>query len=152
MTHGERRRDLILLAEDNPDDEELALRALRTEGLAAEVAVARDGVEVLDFLFARGKHAGRDARRMPSIVLLDLKMPRMAGLEVLRRLRADERTRLLPVVVLTSSREERDLCESYLLGANSYICKPVDFGRFREAARQIGSYWLTLNEAPPVAP
>jgi len=145
----ERRSETILLVEDNPDDVELTLRALRKEGLLAEVVVAHDGVEALDYLFARGEHAGRDPRRHPAVVLLDLKMPRIDGLEVLRRLRSDDRTRLLPVVVLTCSREERDLKDSYSLGANSYIRKPVDFDRFREAVRQLGVYWLTLNEAPP---
>ncbi|MBM3146910.1 MAG: response regulator [Actinobacteria bacterium] len=145
----ERRSETILLVEDNPDDVELTLRALRKEGLPAEVVVARDGVEALDYVFARGEHAARDPRRRPAVVLLDLKMPRMDGLEVLRRLRSDDRTRLLPVVVLTSSREECDVKDSYSLGANSYIRKPVDFDRFREAVRQLGVYWLTLNEAPP---
>lgn len=151
MSEGERRHDFILLVEDNPDDVELTLRALRKEGLTAEVVVARDGVEALDCVFSRGEWAGRDPRRRPAVILLDLKLPRVDGLEVLRRLRADQRTRLLPVVVLTSSREENDIRISYSLGANSYIRKPVDFERFRQVVHQLGVYWLTLNEAPPVA-
>lgn len=149
MNEAERRRECILLVEDNPDDVELTLRALRKEGLAAEVVVARDGAEALDFVFSQGEWADRDPRRRPAVILLDLKLPRVDGLEVLRRLRSDRRTRLLPVVVLTSSREETDLKDSYSLGANSYIRKPVDFERFREAVRQLGVYWLTLNETPP---
>ena len=140
---------LILLVEDNPDDEALTLRALKKSNVMNEVVVARDGVEALDYLFAAGTHAGRDAAVMPQVVLLDLKLPRVDGLEVLRRMRADERTRLLPVVVLTTSSEQRDIVESYRLGANSYIRKPVDFVQFADAVRQLGLYWLLMNVSPP---
>ncbi len=140
---------IILLVEDNPDDVELTLRAFKKCNIANEVVVARDGVEALDYLFGTGAYAGRDLSVMPAVVLLDLKLPRIDGLEVLRRLRADERTRFLPVVVLTSSNEDQDVVNSYQLGANSYIRKPVDFIQFIEAARQLGIYWLLLNEAPP---
>jgi two-component system response regulator len=143
------RQKTILLVEDNPDDEALTLRALRKSNIMNEVVVARDGVEALDYLFASGAHAERDPSRMPEFVLLDLKLPKVSGLEVLRRLRADERTKLLPVVVLTSSNEGRDILESYRLGANSYIRKPVDFTQFIEAVRQLGLYWLVLNITPP---
>jgi len=139
----------ILLVEDNPDDEALTLRAFRKNNITNEIIVARDGVEALDYLFATGTHAGLSTDRMPQVVLLDLKLPRIDGLEVLRRIRADERTRLLPVVVLTSSKEEQDLVESYRIGANSYVRKPVNFDEFMEAARQLGMYWLLLNEALP---
>ena len=138
----------ILLVEDNPDDVKLTLRALEKSHIANMVDVAGDGVEALEYFSGTGKFAGRDTRLMPQVVLLDLKMPRMDGLEFLQRLRADERTRLLPVVVLTTSSEERDRVESYKLGANSYILKPVDFGQFAESVRQLGLYWLVLNEAP----
>ena len=138
----------ILLVEDNPNDEVLAIRALKKNNFGNEVVVARDGVEALDFLFGRGKHAGRDTGEMPQVVLLDLKLPKVDGLEVLRQLRADERTRHLPVVVLTSSDEERDMISSYDLGANSYVRKPVDFAEFVEATRQLGMYWLVLNQPP----
>jgi CheY-like chemotaxis protein len=140
---------IILLVEDNPDDEALTLRALKKNNIRNEVVVAHDGVEALDYLFGTGVHDGRDLRVMPQLVLLDLKLPRMDGLEVLQRMRADPRTRLLPVVILTSSREERDVLNGYSLGANSYVRKPVDFGQFTEAARQLGLYWLILNEPPP---
>lgn len=143
-------KKIILLVEDNPDDELLAIRALKKNNISNEVVVARDGVEALDYLFGTGAHAGRDMSEMPQIILLDLKLPKIDGLEVLRRLRSDERTKLLPVVVLTSSREEQDLTESYSLGANSYIRKPVNFTRFTEAIRQLGLYWLVLNEPPPI--
>ncbi|MBI3995172.1 MAG: response regulator [Nitrospirae bacterium] len=139
----------ILLVEDNPDDEALTMRALRQHRIRNEVVVARDGVEALEYLFGAGRHAGRDMSDMPEVILLDLKLPRMDGLEVLRRLRADARTRLLPVVVLTSSNEERDIIESYRLGANSYVRKPVDFVQFSDAVLQLGLYWLVLNEPPP---
>ncbi len=139
----------ILLVEDNPDDEALTLRALKRNNIANQVVVARDGVEALEYLFATGVHAGRDPSAMPLVVLLDLKLPKLDGLEVLRRLRADERTRLLPVVILTSSAEQQDLVNGYSLGANSYVRKPVDFVRFTEAVRQLGLYWLVLNERPP---
>lgn len=140
----------ILLVEDNPDDVELTLRALRKNNIVNEVVVAHDGAEALDYLFAAGKHAGRDLSQMPAVVLLDLKLPKVEGIEVLRRIRAHERTRLLPVVILTSSKEEQDLINGYKFGANSYVRKPVDFTRFLEAARQLGLYWLVLNEPPPV--
>ncbi len=139
---------IILLVEDNPDDVQLTLRALKKSNILNEVVVAQDGVEALDYLFGTGKYSGRDTKVMPQMVLLDLKMPRMDGLEVLQRIRWDERTRLQPVVVLTTSSEDRDRVESYKLGANSYIRKPVDFGQFSEAVRQLGLYWLVLNEAP----
>jgi CheY-like chemotaxis protein len=141
---------LIMLLEDNADDEALTLRALRKNNIQNEVVVARDGVEALDYLFGTGPHAGRDTRIKPLVVLLDLKLPKIDGLEVLRRLRADERTKFIPVVVLTSSKEEQDLINSYSFGCNSYIRKPVDFVQFVEAVRQLGLYWLVLNEAPPV--
>ncbi len=140
---------VILLVEDSPDDEALTLRALKKNNIKNEVVVARDGVEALDYLFATGAHAGRDPSLVPQIVLLDLKLPKVDGLEVLRRIRSDHRTRLLPVVILTSSKEEKDLIDGYSLGANSYIRKPVDFNQFMEAVRQLGLYWLVLNEAPP---
>ena len=142
-------RKVILLIEDNPDDEELALLAFQQSNVANEVVVARDGVEALDYLFGTGPHAGRDVAVLPQVVLLDLKLPKVDGLEVLRRVRADPRTRRLPVVVLTSSKEEQDMIESYDLGANSYVRKPVDFVQFLDAARQLQLYWLVLNEAPP---
>ena len=138
----------ILLAEDNPDDVTLTLRALKKSNILNEVIVAEDGVEALDYLFGTGKFAGRDTGLMPQVVLLDLKMPRMDGLEVLQRMRADERTKLLPVVVLTTSSEDKDRIESYKLGANSYVRKPVDFNQFADAVRQLGLYWLVLNEGP----
>ncbi len=143
------RDQAILLVEDNPDDVALTQRAFRENKMVTEVVVARDGVEALDYLFGTGAYAGRDTRVAPRVILLDLKLPRLDGLEVLRRIRADERTALLPVVVLTSSREEQDLVNSYKLGANSYICKPVDFARFCEAVWQIGLYWTLWNESPP---
>lgn len=144
------RQRTILLVEDNPDDVDLTLRALRRCNVDNAIVVARDGVEALDYLFGTGAHEGRDVRQQPEVVLLDLKLPRVDGLEVLERIRADERTRLLPVVILTSSSEERDLVEGYRLGANSYVCKPVDFGEFVEATRQLGLYWLVLNRAAPL--
>ncbi len=140
---------VILLVEDNPDDIELTERALRKNNIANKVVVARDGVEALDYLFGTGAYAGRDIDGQPQVVLLDLKLPRMDGLEVLKRIRADARTKLVPVVILTSSREEQDLIEGYRSGANSYIRKPVDFDQFTEATRQLGLYWLVLNEPPP---
>ena len=141
--------EIILLVEDNPDDEALTIRALKRNNITNDVVVARDGVEALDYLFATGSHAGRDVNDLPKLVLLDLKLPRADGLEVLSRIRADGRTKRLPVVVLTSSKEDQDLIDSYDLGANSYIQKPVDFTRFTEAVRQLGLYWLLLNEPPP---
>ncbi|HSL01010.1 MAG TPA: response regulator [Rubrobacteraceae bacterium] len=140
---------IILLVEDNPDDELLALRALRKNGVVNEIVVAHDGVEALDYLFATGDYSGRDIEDTPQLVLLDLKLPRVDGLEVLRRLRSDERTRLLPVVILTSSKERQDMLDGYGLGANSYVRKPVNFERFVEAVEQLKLYWLVLNEAPP---
>jgi two-component system response regulator len=137
----------ILLVEDNPDDEALTIRAFKKNNIKNDVVVARDGAQALDYLF--GKDA-EDKRRLPQIVLLDLKLPKIDGLEVLKRIRADERTRLLPVVILTSSKEEQDLIASYRFGCNSYIRKPVDFDEFVEAARQLGLYWLLLNEPPPL--
>lgn len=141
---------VVLLVEDNPDDVELTLRAFKKNNLLNEIVVARDGVEALDYLFATGAYRERDPNQQPQLILLDLKLPRLDGLEVLRRIRDDERTRFLPVVVLTSSKEEQDLIQSYTLHANSYICKPVDFNQFLEAVRQLGLYWLVLNESPPV--
>jgi len=140
---------VILLVEDNPDDVELTLRALKKYNVTNRLDVAQDGVEALDYLFGTGTHADRDTSKMPALILLDLKLPKVDGLEVLRRMRADARTKLLPVVVLTSSKEERDLIESYDQGCNSYIRKPVDFAQFVEAVRQLGLYWLVLNEGPP---
>jgi two-component system response regulator len=143
---------IILLVEDNPDDEELALMALKDSNILNEIVVAHDGTEALDYLFAAGRHAGRDPSRLPQLVLLDLKLPKLDGLEVLERLRADPRTQLIPVVILTSSSEEEDVVASYRLGANSYVRKPVEFHRFADAVRQLGLYWLLLNEAPPRKP
>ncbi len=140
----------ILIVEDNADDAELTMRALRKNGVSGEIVLARDGVEALDYLFGQGDYAGRDPQRMPAVILLDLNMPRLDGFGVLEGLRADERTRLLPVVILSSSREHRDLVQSYGLGANSYIVKPVDFGQFLETVGHLGLYWLTLNEPAPI--
>ncbi len=142
------RERAILLVEDNPDDELLMLRALAKNGMAGEVVVARDGVEALDYLFSPGR-AGQADDAMPRLILLDLKLPRLNGLEVLERLRSDERTRLLPVVILTSSNERQDVLDGYDLGANSYVRKPVDFEKFIGTIEQLKRYWLNLNEAPP---
>ena len=137
---------VILLVEDNPDDEELTLIAFKESNIANEVVVARDGEAALDYLFGAGAFAGRDLRIMPSVVLLDLKLPKVDGLEVLSRMRASESTRRIPVVILTSSKEQEDVMKSYNLGANSYVRKPVDFTRFLQAAKELGLYWLVLNE------
>jgi CheY-like chemotaxis protein len=142
-------RKKILLVEDNADDVALTLRVLKIHNVANEVVEAHDGVEALDYLFGTGAHAGRDHSQQPQVILLDLKLPKVDGLEVLRRVRNDPRTRLLPVVILTSSKEEKDLVNGYALGANSYIRKPVDFSKFTESIRQLGLYWLVLNEPPP---
>jgi two-component system, response regulator len=142
----------ILLVEDNKDDEALTLRALKKNNILNEVVVAHDGVEALDFLFGTGAYAGRDLSVPPHLVLLDLNLPRIGGLDVLRRIRADERTRLLAVVVLTSSKEDEDIIRSYSLGANSYVRKPVDFAQFTEAVKTLGLYWLLLHEMAPRAP
>jgi|SRR5579863_1911561 CheY-like chemotaxis protein len=140
---------IILLVEDNSDDEILTIRALRKNNIGNQVVVARDGLEALDYLFGTGAYAGRDLSVMPQLVLLDLNLPKLDGLQVLRRVRADDRTKLLPMVILTSSNEEADRINGYGLGANSYVRKPVDFNQFTEAARQLGLYWLVLNESPP---
>jgi two-component system response regulator len=143
------RNRTLLLVEDNPDDVELTLRAFARSKLVNGIVVVRDGQAALDYLFAAGAYAGRDLTAMPEAVLLDLKLPKLDGHEVLRRLRADDRTRRLPVIMLTSSNEERDVAASYDLGANSFVRKPVDFAEFVEAARHLGLYWLVMNEAPP---
>ncbi len=141
---------MILLVEDNPRDEALTLRAFKKNNIVNDVTVARDGVEALDYLFATGMYAERDKSEVPQMVLLDLKLPKIDGLEVLRRIRENESTRRLPVVVFTSSSEEEDMIKSYDLGANSYVRKPVDFDQFLEATRQLGLYWLVINEAAPL--
>lgn len=140
----------IFLVEDDPDDLELTLRAFNRSGVVNPVVVARDGVEALDYLFGRGAYAGRDISDIPAVMLLDLKLPKVDGLEVLRAVRADARIGLLPVVILTSSNQERDIIDSYQLGANSYVRKPVVFGELAEAVRHLGLYWLLINEPPPV--
>ncbi len=139
---------IVLLVEDNPDDEALTLRALHKHNMANEIVVARDGQEALDFLFGEGKYSDRDTSILPQVILLDLKLPKIDGLEVLARLRSNEQTRHVPVVILTSSNHEQDMVRCYDLGANSYVRKPVDFEQFIEAAHQLGLYWLVLNEAP----
>ncbi len=139
----------ILLVEDNPEDEELTLLSLRKNSLAHEIIVVRDGAEAIDFLFGQGQYAGRDVSQMPAVVLLDLKLPKLDGLGVLKRLKADERTRMLPIVVLTSSSQDADVIASYHLGANSYVRKPVEFGAFVEAVSSLGLYWILLNRPPP---
>jgi two-component system response regulator len=138
----------ILLVEDNPDDVELLLRALKKNNIANNIAITRDGAEALDYVFGTGKYPGRDINDVPRIVLLDLKLPKLNGLQVLERIRADERTALIPVIILTSSKEEQDLINGYKSGANSYVRKPVDFNEFVDAVRQIGLYWLLINEPP----
>jgi two-component system response regulator len=140
---------VILLVEDNPDDEALTLHALKKSNITHKIIVARNGAEALDYLFGTGAYAGRDPHDLPLVVLLDLKLPKIDGLEVLRRIRDDERTQLLPVVLLTSSNEEEDRLKGYMLGANSYVRKPVDFDEFVRAAGQLGLYWILLNEPPP---
>jgi two-component system, response regulator len=142
--------NVILLVEDNPDDEALTLRALKKNNIVNQVVVAHDGAEALDYLFGTGNYAGRDPSALPQVVLLDLKLPKVDGLQVLRQLRADPRTKLTPVVILTSSNEEQDRFSGYDLGANSYVRKPVDFSKFIDAVRQLGMYWLVFNERPPV--
>jgi two-component system, response regulator len=142
------RHKIILLVEDNPDDEALTLRALKTNNIHNDVIVARDGAQALDYLFGTGPHAGRDVRELPAVTLLDLKLPKVDGLEVLKRVRADQRTNMMPIVILTSSKEDQDVINGYRLGCNSYVRKPVDFDEFLQAARQLGLYWLLLNEAP----
>jgi two-component system, response regulator len=139
----------ILLVEDNPDDIELTLHALKKNNIKNEVTVARDGAEALDYLFGTGKYSGRDLTLMPTVILLDLKLPKIDGLEVLSKLRANELTKFLPVVILTSSKEEQDILKGYSYGVNSYVRKPVDFNQFAEAVSHLGLYWLLLNEGPP---
>jgi two-component system, response regulator len=146
-----RKEHVILLVEDNPDDVELTRRAFKRSSIANEIVTVSDGQEALDYLFSTGMHTGRDAALMPQVILLDLNLPKISGLEVLRRMRADERTKRIPVVVLTTSNEEKDVIGSYDLGANSYVRKPVDFAQFLDAARHLGLYWLVLNEPPPRA-
>ena len=144
-----RRSRVILLVEDNPNDAELTVRAFGKSRVANEIVVAHDGEDAINYLFATGRHADRDPKVMPEVVLLDLNLPRIDGLGVLRRMRADERTRRLPVVIMTSSNEERDIISSYDLGANSFVRKPVDFGQFLDAAKHLELYWLVMNEPPP---
>jgi two-component system, response regulator len=144
------RTTIILLVEDNADDEALTMRAFKKSNLKNEVVVVRDGVEALDYLFGTGDFEGRDLSVMPHLILLDLKLPKIDGLEVLRRLRADPRTKLLPVVILTSSKEQEDLINGYSLGANSYVRKPIDFNEFMSAIQQLGLYWMVLNEFPGI--
>ena len=145
------KNKVILLVEDSQHDEELVLRALRKHNIQNEVVVTRDGAEALDYLFAAGEHAGRNSAEQPAVVLLDIKLPKIDGLEVLRRIRGDERTKLLPVVILTSSKEDKDRFEGYASGANSFVRKPIEFAEFSNAIGQLGLYWLLLNEAPPSA-
>ena len=141
-------KKIILLAEDNPDDVLLTERAFKKSNILNELIIVRDGAEALEYLFAEGKYKERDPNIMPELILLDLKMPKLDGLQVLKRIRADDRTKQLPVVILTTSKEEKDIVTSYCLGANSYITKPVDFDQFIEAVNQLGLYWLVLNQPP----
>jgi len=141
---------IILIVEDNPDDEALTIRALKKNNIGNRVVVVRDGVEALDFLFCTGAYASRDPNDMPQVTLLDLRLPKVDGLEVLKRMRADQRTRLLPVIILTSSKEEQDLIESHEYGVNAYMRKPVDFDQFADSVHQLGLYWLVLNDVPPL--
>ena len=143
---------VLLLVEDNPTDEKLTVRAFKKSGVSNEVIVVRDGAEALDYLFATGKYEARDPSVLPAVVLLDLKLPRIDGLEVLRRLRANEQTKCVPVVILTASKEHEDIARGYSLGANAYVRKPVDFAEFAEAAKTLGLFWLLLNEPPPAPP
>lgn len=152
MLQGTSSEKIILLVEDNPDDEKLTIRALKKQNIQNKVIVARDGAEALDYLFAQGSYQGRDISDLPQVVLLDLKLPKLNGLDVLKRIRADERTRSLPVVMLTTSNEEKDIIESYHLGANSYVRKPVDFVEFAQAVNTLGMYWLLLNQEMPHKP
>jgi len=142
----------ILLVEDNPDDEELTRKALKEANIANEIVVVGTGIEALDYLFGTGAYANRDLSRLPQLILLDLKLPKLSGLQVLERLRADPRTKLIPVVILTTSSEEEDVIASYQLGANSYVRKPVDFDQFTDAIRHVGLYWLLINQPPPTKP
>jgi two-component system response regulator len=142
------KNKVILLVEDSPDDVKLTLRALKKSNILNEVVVANDGVKALDYLFGTGEYSGRNTSNVPQVILLDLNMPRLGGIEVLQRIRADERTKLLPVVILTTSNEDAGRIDSYRLGANSYVIKPVDFSQFAKAVQQLGLYWLVLNEAP----
>jgi CheY-like chemotaxis protein len=145
---GEMKQKFILLVEDNPDDEALTLRALKNNNILNHVAVARDGAEAVDFLFGKGKYSNRDINELPELILLDLNLPKLSGLEVLERIRSNEHTQILPVIILTTSTEDRDRIESYKLGANSYIRKPVSFEQFNAAIQQLGVYWLVLNQGP----
>jgi two-component system, response regulator len=140
---------VMLLVEDNPSDEKLTLRAFRKCGWENQIVVVRDGAEALDYLFGSGAHAGRDASHLPAVVLLDLSLPRIDGHEVLRRVRADQRTKLLPIVILTASNEEEDVIRSYALGANAYVRKPIEFGEFATTAQTLGLFWLVMNQIPP---
>ena len=140
---------MILLVEDNPADEALTLRAFKKINPSIQISVVRDGAEAVDFIFCKGAHKDRDPRDLPQLILMDMNLPKLSGIEVLRRIRANEHTQLLPIIMLTSSREEQDLIESYRSGANSYVRKPIDYNEFLEAVRQLSLYWLILNEPPP---